>query len=86
MKKPQFIPFKRPAPLGYEYQESLQPVKTVSDFIRDAKRDFYEELEGVVCCMMAAGVSADKIITTEPKAISDDGYNFRISCYIGCKP
>lgn len=73
-----FIPFNEPIPnADYGYS----PQKTISDVANKMMRDFYEDLEGVICCCMAAGVSANQIIMTEPKMITD-GYNATVACNI----
>lgn len=73
-----FMPFSEPMPnIDYEYQS--QPA--ISDITAKMMREFYEELEGIVCCCMAAGVSADQIISTEPKLITN-GFNAQIACQI----
>lgn len=73
-----FIPFNEPMPnIDYEYS----PQKTVSDVANKMMRDFYEDLEGVICCAMAAGVSANQIIMTEPKMITN-GYEVAMACNI----
>lgn len=73
-----FIPFKEPMPnIDYEYQS--QP--TIRDITTKMMQEFYDELEAIVCCCMAAGVSADQIVATEPKLITD-GFNAQIACQI----
>lgn len=73
-----FTPFSEPMPnIDYE----CSPQKTVSDVANKMMRDFYEDLEGVICCAMAAGVSADKIFMSEPKMITN-GYEVAMACNI----
>ena len=73
-----FTPFNEPIPnIDYEYS----PQETVSDIANQMMRDFYDELEGVICCAMAAGVSANQIIMTEPKIITN-GYGMTMGCNI----
>ncbi|QDP61707.1 MAG: hypothetical protein Unbinned4466contig1000_19 [Prokaryotic dsDNA virus sp.] len=73
-----FTPFNEPMPnIDYEYS----PQETVSDVVNKMMRDFYEELEGVICCAMAAGVNANQIIMTEPKMITN-GYEVKMGCNI----
>lgn len=73
-----FKPFNEPM-LNIDYEYS--PQKTVSDVADKMIRDFYEELEGVICCAMAAGVSSSQIIMTEPKMITN-GYEVTMRCDI----
>ena len=35
--------------------------------VRDMINDFHDELEGVVCCCMAAGVSSDMFVIRAPE-------------------
>lgn len=73
-----FVPFNEPMPsIDYEYS----PQESIRDITNKCIRDFYEEIEGVMCCCMAAGVSADQVIMSEPKIITD-GYNVRMVCGI----
>lgn len=73
-----FIPFNEPMPnIDYEYS----PQKAVSDVVNKMMLDFYEELDGVICCAMAAGVSANQIIITKPKMITN-GCEVAMACNI----
>lgn len=74
-----FIPFGDPMPgIDYEYH----PQETVRDAAGKAMKDFYDELEGVICCCMAAGVSTDQVVMTQPRIVTSNGYEARVICHI----
>lgn len=50
--------------------------------MRRMQREFYDELEGVVLCAMAAGVPASAFVMTQPE-LKIDGFNASMVCHIG---
>jgi len=52
--------------------------------MRKIQREFYEELEGVILCAMAAGVPASHFVMTQPE-LKIDGFNATMVCGIGFK-
>lgn len=98
--KPQFVPFdEEPPKIGnqdayYRYPQAGNqfgfalgsPLEDELHRARDKViKGFYDEIDGVICCMMAAGVSEGKIIMTTPK-VYIDGNTATIGCYLGCIP
>ena len=74
-----YIPFDDPRPnIDYEYQ----PQQTIKEIAYKAMKDFYDELDGVICCSMAAGVSADQIFMKRPRIVTSNGYEARVICHI----
>ena len=54
------------------------------DSVRRMQREFHEQLEGVILCVMAAGVPASHFVMTQPE-LKIDGFNASMVCHIGFK-
>lgn len=67
-----------------EYMESM--MQSRYEAFEDMLQEYFDDLDATICNCMAAGVSADQLILTQPKMDHNFDSSVCVTTYIGFSP